>query len=136
MNDLSAKIIGAAIEVHKGLGPGLLESVYEKCLMHELVESGLQVKRQVVLPIRYKGLEFDEGYRIDLLVEGQIILELKSVEKLNDVHMAQLLTYLKLSECSLGYLMNFNVKLMKNGVRRVVNNFKEDSEPQRASGKN
>lgn len=118
MNDLSAKIIGAAIEVHKVLGPGLLESVYEKCLMHELVESGLHVKRQVVLPIRYKGLEFDEGYRIDLLVEGQIILELKSVEKLNDVHMAQLLTYLKLSECSPGYLMNFNVKLMKNGVQK------------------
>ncbi len=118
VNDLSAKIIGAAIEVHKVLGLGLLESVYEKCLMHELVESGLHVKRQVVLPIRYKGLEFDEGYRIDLLVEGQIILELKSVEKLNDVHMAQLLTYLKLSECSLGYLMNFNVKLMKNGVQK------------------
>jgi len=122
MTELSEKIIGAAIEVHRELGPGLLESTYEACLAHELNLQGIKAVRQKKQPIHYKGLEIDEAYRIDVIVEDQIILELKVVDQLNDIHMAQLLTYLKLSGCTLGYLMNFNVPLMKDGIRRVVNN--------------
>ena len=122
MDELSNRIIGAAIEVHKELGPGLLESTYEACLAYELHQRRLEVVRQKKQLINYKGLKIDEAYRIDLLVEGKIILELKAVDRLSNVHMAQLLTYLKLSDCTLGYLMNFNVPLMKDGVRRVVNN--------------
>ena len=122
MNELSNTIIGAAIEVHKELGPGLLESTYEACLAYELNNKGVEVIRQKKQPINYKGLKVDEAYRIDLFVEGKIILELKAIDQLSNVHMAQLLTYLKLSGCTLGYLMNFNVSLMKDGIRRVVNN--------------
>ena len=125
MNELSEKIIGAAIEVHRELGPGLLESTYEACLAHELNLQGIKAVRQQKQPIRYKGLEIDEAYRIDVIVEDKIILELKVVDALNDIHLAQLLTYLKLSGCSLGYLSNFNVPLLKNGIRRVVNNHAE-----------
>jgi GxxExxY protein len=122
MKELSEKIIGAAIEVHRELGPGLLESTYEACLAHELILQGIKAVRQKKQPIIYKGLEIDEAYRIDVIVEDQIILELKVVDELNNIHMAQLLTYLKLSGCTLGYLMNFNVPLLKDGIRRVVNN--------------
>lgn len=122
MNELTEKIIGAAIEVHRELGPGLLESTYEACLAHELNLQGIKAVRQKKQPIEYKGLEIDEAYRIDIIVEDKIILELKVVDELNNIHLAQLLTYLKLSGCSLGYLMNFNVPLMKDGIRRVVNN--------------
>ncbi|WP_309400251.1 GxxExxY protein [Cerasicoccus maritimus] len=122
MNTLTEKIIGAAIEVHRVLGPGLLESSYEKCLAHELHLRGIQCIRQQKQPIIYKGLEIDEGYRLDIFVEGQIILELKAVDKLTDLHLAQLLTYLKHSGCTVGYLMNFNEKLFKDGLRRVVLN--------------
>lgn len=122
MNELSEKIIGAAIEVHRELGPGLLESTYEACLAHELNLQGIKAVRQKKQPIHYKGLEIDEAYRIDVIGEDQIILELKVVDELNDIHLAQILTYLKLSGCTLGYLMNFNVPLMKDGIRRVVNN--------------
>jgi GxxExxY protein len=125
IEELGNQIIGAAIEVHRELGPGLLESSYEACLMHELKLRGIQAERQVPHPLVYKGLELDEGYRIDILVEGQIVLELKTVETLNDVHMAQILTYLRLSDCQLGYLLNFKVPLMKEGIRRVVNGLKE-----------
>ena len=125
MSELSEKIIGAAIEVHRELGPGLLESTYEVCLAHELNLQGIKAVRQKKQPIHYKGLEIDEAYRIDVIVEDQIILELKVVYELNNIHMAQLLTYLKLSCCSLGYLINFNVPLLKNGIRRVVNNHTE-----------
>lgn len=125
MKELSEKIIGAAIEVHKVLGPGLLESTYERCLLHELVLRGIQAERQKKQSIQYKGLEIDEGYRMDILVEGRIILELKAVDRLNDIHTAQLLTYLKLSGCQLGYLMNFNVKLLKDGLKRIVNDYAE-----------
>ena len=125
MKELSEKIIGAAIEVHRELGPGLLESTYEACLAHELNLQNIKAVRQRKQPIHYKGLEIDEAYRIDVIVEDQIILELKVVDKLNDIHLAQLLTYLKLSGCSLGYLINFNVPLLKNGIRRVVNNHRE-----------
>lgn len=122
---LGKQVIGAAIEVHKELGPGLLESSYECCLVHELQLRRIQAERQVIQPITYKGLKLDEGYRIDILVDRRIILELKAVAELNDVHMAQILTYLKLSHCQLGFLLNFNVALMKDGIRRVVNGLPE-----------
>jgi GxxExxY protein len=125
LKELTAEIIGAAIEVHKELGPGLLESTYERCLVYELTLRGIKAERQKVQPIYYKGLELDEGYRIDILVDGTIILELKSVDAINDIHRAQILTYLKLSNCTLGYLINFNVLLLKDGLHRIVNNFSE-----------
>lgn len=120
MRELSEAIIGAAIEVHRELGPGLLESTYEACLAHELNLQGIKAVRQKKQPIHYKGLEIDEAYRIDVIVEDKIILELKVVDELDDTHLAKILTYLKLSGCSLGYLINFNVPLLKDGLRRVV----------------
>lgn len=111
--------------MHKELGPGLHESTYERCLIHELQLKGIKAERQKKQPINYKGLEIDEGYRIDILVENEVILELKVVDQLNNVHTAQLLTYLKLSGCKLGYLINFNTELLKNGLKRIVNNYPE-----------
>jgi len=125
MQELSERIIGAAIEVHRELGPDLLESTYEICLAHELNLQGIKAVRQKKQPIIYKGLEIEEAYRIDVLVQDTIILELKVVDELNRVHLAQLLTYLKFSNCSLGYLINFNVPLLKDGIRRVVHNHAE-----------
>jgi GxxExxY protein len=113
------KVIGAAIEVHRILGPGLLESAYEECLAYELVQAGLVVARQVGLPVRYKAVDLDCGYRIDLLVNDSLIIELKTVEKLLPIHEAQLLTYLKLSEIKTGLLINFHVPMLKDGVRRM-----------------
>ena len=121
-NDISEKIIGCAIQVHRELGPGLLESSYEECLYYELVQSGMLVEKQKPLPLVYKEVKLDCGYRLDLIVENKVVIEVKAVEALNDVHMAQVLTYLKLSRCKLGLLMNFNVVLMKSGIKRVVNN--------------
>ncbi|WP_347839521.1 GxxExxY protein [uncultured Draconibacterium sp.] len=120
-NDISGKIIGCAIEVHKTLGPGLLESAYEECLFYELKAAGLAVERQKPLPVVYKEVKLEAGYRIDLLVERKVVVELKAVEVLNDVHTAQVLTYLKLSGCKLGLLMNFNVYRLSEGIRRLVN---------------
>jgi len=120
LNRVTDKIIGAAIEVHRQLGPGLLESTYEKCLIFELQRIGLVVESQVELPVTYKGMKIDAGYRIDLLVEKSVIVELKAVESILPVHEAQILTYLKLSGNKLGLLLNFNVKLMKDGIRRFV----------------
>ena len=120
-NELSEKIIGAAINVHKNLGPGLLESAYEECLYYELNKSGLKVDKQKPMPLIYKDVKLDCGYRIDLMVENKVVIEIKSVEALNDVHLAQVLTYLKLSNCKLGLLINFNVSKLVNGIRRVVN---------------
>lgn len=120
LNRLTEKIIGAAIEVHRHLGPGLLESAYETCLVYELERLGLRVERQKPLPLIYKEIHLDQGYRLDLLVENKIIVELKVVEKLTPVHEAQILSYLKFSGCPLGLLINFNVKLLKNGVRRFI----------------
>jgi len=117
---LTQRVIGAAIEVHRHLGPGLLESTYERCLAHELSLSGIQVERQVELPVRYKGLTLDNGYRMDLLINSSLILELKSVEKLTGIHEAQLLTYMKLSGLNKGLLINFNEPLLKNGIKRFV----------------
>ena len=122
INELSRKIIGAAIEVHKALGPGLLESAYEECLCHEFGLKGLSNERQKPLPVIYKGRELDCGYRLDVVVENAIILELKACERIEPIHQAQLLTYLKLSRLKLGLLLNFNVAVMKDGIVRVVNN--------------
>lgn len=122
-NDLATKIIGAAIEVHRQLGPGLLESTYENWLAYELKQIGLNLQQQVTLPNVYKKVKLNAGYRIDLLVENKIIIEIKSVEVLADIHTAQLLTYLKLKDLKLGLLINFNEVLLKNGLKRVLNGY-------------
>ena len=119
-NDITHEIIGAAIEVHKRLGPGLLESAYEECFAHELSLRNLRVDRQVGIPIVYKDTKLECGYRIDLLVEGRIVVELKSVESLAPIHEAIILTYLRLSGHKIGLLINFNVAILKDGVRRFV----------------
>jgi GxxExxY protein len=125
INKLSSKVIGAAIEVHKTLGPGLLESAYEECLCHELSLQGLSFERQKPLAVTYKEKLLDCGYRLDIVVEKKIILELKSCEKIEPIHKAQLLTYLRLSGINLGLILNFNVPVMRNGIARVVNKLKE-----------
>ena len=121
-NEVSSQIIGAAIEVHKHLGPGLLESSYEACLLFELRQRGLNVKSQVALPISCKGFQLEAGYRIDILVEERVIIEIKTVEEFADIHIAQILTYLKLTNLKLGLLINFNSVKLVNGLKRVVNN--------------
>lgn len=121
LNTLTEQIIGAAIEVHRALGPGLLESVCEACLAQELMVRGLRTARQVPLPVRYKGVRVDCGYRVDLWVEGAVIVELKTVAKLEPIHLAQLLSYLRLSGCRVGFVINFNVLQLRSGIRRVVN---------------
>lgn len=120
-NKITEKIIGAAIEVHRNLGPGLLESAYQECLIYELRLLGLKVKKELILPIIYKEIILEHGYRIDLLVENKVVLELKTVDKLTDIHSAQILTYMNLGNYPLGLLINFNTKLLKNGVKRFIN---------------
>ena len=124
-NEITELVIGAAIEVHRALGPGLLESAYEACLAWELAERGLNVERQKALPLNYKWVVLDSGYRIDLLVEGTVVVELKCVERLERIHEAQLLSYHKLSGCRVGLLINFNVTLLKTGIKRLVYRFEE-----------
>ena len=124
MNGLTERIIGAAIEVHKILGPGLLESAYERCLAHEFSVANISFECQVPLPVIYKSLQLDCGYRIDFLVEKTLVLELKAVEGLQSIHEAQLLTYLKLGGWPIGLLINFNVPMLKKGIKRMVNNLK------------
>ena len=125
LNKITEIIIGAAMAVHRELGPGLLESAYEACLAYELPDRGLSVERQKALPVKYRGVNVDCGYRIDLLVEGKVVVELKAVERLEAIHHAQLLSYLKLSGCKVGLLINFNVKVLKDGIRRLVNELEE-----------
>ena len=120
-NEIGKIIVDRSLKVHKALGPGLLESTYEACLKFELTDAGMYVESQKGLPVIYNEIKLDCGYRIDLIVENKVIIEIKSVEVLNDVHMAQILTYLKLSGCKLGFLINFNVHLIKDGIKRVVN---------------
>lgn len=120
-NELATKVIGCAIKVHKNLGPGLLESSYEECMFYEINKSGLSVLKQKALPLIYEEVKLEIGYRIDLLIENKLVVEVKAVESFNDVHLAQVLTYLKLSNCKLGLLMNFNVSKMADGIKRVVN---------------
>lgn len=120
-NELSKKIIGCALEVHKKLGPGLLESAYQECLFYELNNNGLSVEKEKPMPIVYKEIKLDHGYRIDLLVENLVVIEIKTVENFTDVHLAQTLTYLKLGGYKLGLLINFHVTLLKNGIKRIIN---------------
>ena len=120
-NEISTSVIGCAIKVHKALGPGLLESAYEECLFYEIKKAGLVAEKQKALPLVYEDVKLDVGYRIDILVEKKVIIEVKAAEALNAVHLAQVLTYLKLSNCKLGLLMNFNVARMTDGMKRVVN---------------
>ena len=120
-NKRANKITGIAIQIHQKLGPGLLESVYHDCLFQKIKKSGLKVEKEKLLPIKFEELKFDSGYRINLLVEEKLIIELKCVDKLCDVHIAQLLTYLRLGNYKLGLLLNFNVLLLKNGIKRIIN---------------
>ena len=120
LNQLTREIIGAAIEVHRHLGPGLLESAYETCLAYELTELGLAFERQKALPLIYKDIQLDQGYRIDLLVEEKVVVEVKAIERITPVHEAQVLSYLRFSGCKIGLLLNFNVRLLKDGIRRFI----------------
>jgi len=120
-NQIARIVFDCALKVHRELGPGLLESSYEECLCYELREAGLEVVKQKALPLIYEEVKLEIGYRVDIFVENKVIVEVKSVDALNDIHLAQVLTYLKLSKCKLGLLINFNVGLIKNGIRRIVN---------------
>jgi GxxExxY protein len=128
-NELTERVIGACIEIHRSLGPGLLESAYEECPCYELLQTGIKFERQKPLPVHYKDVKLDCGYRLDLVVEEKIIIELKAVESLLPIHVAQLLTYLKLSGLTLGLLINFNVAMLKQGIKRIVNNFQDSASP-------
>jgi GxxExxY protein len=120
-NEIGTKILGIAIEIHRQLGPGLLESVYETVLYHKLIQAGFRAQRQVPVSITYEGMTFDEGFRADIIVENKVILELKAIEKIANVHKKQLLTYLKLTDMKLGYLINFNEVILKEGITRIIN---------------
>ncbi|MDF0718699.1 GxxExxY protein [Kaistella sp. PBT33-4] len=120
-NDISQMVFDAGLKVHRNLGPGLLESAYEECLYYELLKTGLYIEKQKAMPLIYEEIKMDVGYRLDFLIEGKVVVEIKSVESLNEVHLAQVLTYLKLSKCKLGLLINFNVNLFKVGYRRILN---------------
>lgn len=120
-------VVDVAVQIHRELGPGLLESVYETILAHELRQRGLQVERQVPFAVEYRGLKFDEGFRADIIIEKKVIVELKCVEKFNNAHKKQLLTYLRLTGSKLGYLLNFSESLMKNGITRIVNRLVEEN---------
>jgi len=122
IEELGSSVIGAAIKVHKVLGPGLLESAYQKCLEYELRKTGLRVECELALPVQYESLHIDAGYRIDMLIENLIIIENKAVERLLPIHEAQLLTYLKMKGCHLGFLLNWNVPALRDGIKRMVNN--------------
>ena len=119
-NELTYKIIACAIEVHRTLGPGLLESTYQRCLEYELGKAGLKVETEKAMPLVYKEIEFEQGYRVDLIVEEKVVVELKHIEQILDVHEAQLLTYMKLGGYKLGLLLNFNVTLLKDGIKRFI----------------
>ncbi len=120
-NEISKIVFDCALKVHQNLGPGLLESAYGECLFYELNKTGLKIEKQKPLPLIYEDVMLEVGYRIDIMIENKFIIEVKSVDALNDVHLAQILTYLKLSDCKLGFLINFNVTLIKNGIKRVIN---------------
>ncbi len=122
-NEIAKIVYESGEKVHRALGPGLLESAYENCLQYELINQGLHVEKQIALPLTYEEIKMDAGYRVDLFIEKKFIVEIKSLEALNDVHLAQILTYLRLSKCKLGFLINFNTNLFKHGVRRVINGY-------------
>lgn len=129
LNEITNQIIGAAMAVHSVLGPGLLESTYEVCLQHELEQQGLRVERQVALPVVYRGVRLECGYRIDLLIEGVVVVEVKAVSELLPVHGSQVLSYLRLSQRRVGLILNFDVAKLRDGVRRVVNDFPDSAAP-------
>lgn len=120
-NEIAHKIIASALEIHKALGPGLLESAYKECLAYKLHQSGLYIEKEKPMPLVFEEVKLECGYRIDILVENKVVIEVKSVEALNDVHLAQTLTYMRLGKYKLGLLINFNVSLLKNGIKRVIN---------------
>jgi GxxExxY protein len=120
-NAIGEKVLGCALKVHRALGPGLLENAYEACLHHELTKSGLSCKRQLAMPVRYDGVHVDLGYRLDLLVQERVVVEIKAIERLLEVHRAQVISYLRLGDYRLGYVLNFNVASLKNGIWRIVN---------------
>ena len=122
-NELTSKIISAALKVHKLLGPGLLESTYEHCLAHLLIKEGLKVECQKASPLIFEDVKLEAGYRIDMLINNQVVVEIKSVDALIEIHMAQMLTYLRLSSCRVGLLINFNTTILKNGIRRCINGY-------------
>jgi GxxExxY protein len=122
IEEIASKIVAAAIKVHTALGPGLLESAYQKCMAYELTRDGSRVECEVILPVKYEDINIDAGYRIDMIVGDSVIIENKTVEKLLPIHEAQLLTYLKMRKCKLGFLLNWNVPRMKDGIKRMVNN--------------
>ncbi len=128
LNGITEQIIGAAMEVHRALGPGLLESAYEACLVFELRQRGLKVEQQKPLPVVYKDVKLDCSYRLDMVVEDSVIVEIKAVERLNSVHDAQLLSYLKLYGCRLGLLLNFHVSILRQGIHRIVNDFPDSAD--------
>jgi GxxExxY protein len=120
IEEVFKKVLDSAFQVHTALGQGLLESAYEECLHYELIQTGLKVEKQKALPLIYKDVKLDAGYRIDLIVENSVIIEIKAVDSLADIHLAQILTYLKLSNCKLGLLVNFNVRHLKDGIKRII----------------
>lgn len=122
-NEITEIIIGCSIKIHKSIGPGLLESAYEECLFYELSKTNLKIERQKALPLIYEEVKLECGYRADFLIENKVVVELKSIEALADIHLAQVLTYLKLSKCKVGLLINFNVLKLTNGIKRLVNNY-------------
>jgi len=130
IEEIATKIVHSAIRVHKALGPGLLESVYQQCLAYDLKKVGLNVECEVPIPVTYEEVSIDLGFRIDMLVEKAVVIENKTVEKLLPIHQAQLLTYLKLTDLKLGFLLNWNVTLMKDGIKRMVHNLKQSPHPQ------
>lgn len=134
MDDITENIIGSCIAIHRELGPELLESAYEECLCYELTKKKLAFERQTAVPVTYQSIKLDCGYRLDLVVEGTVIVELKTVDSLLPIHEAQLLTYLKLTKLQVGLLINFNVPVLKNGVKRIVNNYRPSSAPRRLGG--
>ena len=123
LNHYSGQVVNSAMKIHSKFGPGLLESAYETCLVHELRRRGLNVRSQVALPIEYEGMKLETGYRIDILVENQLIVELKTVKKIKDIHIAQILSYIKIRNLKLGLLINFHTVSLKDGIHRIVNNF-------------
>ena len=131
LNKITETIIGVAIGIHKALGPGLLESAYEACMVYDLTQAGLRVEQQKSLPVVYREVKLECGYRLDLLVEKEVIVEIKSIEKFLPIHKAQLMSYLKLADCKVGLLINFNVEILKDGIQRVVNNFPDSQRPPR-----
>ena len=131
LNKITETIIGAAIDVHRALGPGLLESAYEACMVYDLIQVGMKVEQQKPLPVVYRGVKLECGYRLDLMIENEVVVEIKSIDKLLPIHKAQLMSYLKLADCKVGLLINFNVELLKDGIQRVVNNFPDSPRPPR-----